>query len=77
MFGGAGRSIVMDRSGGVVSVSARVSVTCGVKVKVPAADDVPEITPVLGLRVTPVGSVPDWMLHVSAPVPPVAVNVRL
>ena len=72
-----GGSIVIDRAGGVVSVSDKESVTCGVKVKVFAVDGVPEITPVLGLRVTSVGSVPDCMLHVSVPVPGVAAKVRL
>jgi hypothetical protein len=77
MFGGVAGPIVIDRAGGVVSVSDKESVTCGVKVKVFAVDGVPEITPVLGLRVTPVGSVPDCMLHVSVPVPEVAAKVRM
>lgn len=50
--------------------------TWGVKVKVSAADGMPEITPVLGLSVTPVGNAPE-KLHVSGGAPPVATNVLL
>ena len=38
MVGAGGFTIVIDRPGGVVSVSDNESVTCGVKVKVPAAE---------------------------------------
>ena len=69
--------IVIDRAGGVGSVCNNESVTCGVKRNVFATVGVPEITPVAGLRVIPVGSAPDRILHVSAPVPPVDDSVRL
>ena len=68
--------IVIERKGGVASVSENVSVTCGIKWNVPAADGMPEIMPVLGLSVTPVGSAPE-NVHVSGGAPPVAINVRL
>jgi hypothetical protein len=42
-----------------------------VKVDVPVAVGVPEITPLL-LRLKPLGSVPEAKLHVRAPAPPLA-----
>lgn len=77
MLGGAGSPIVIDRDGGVVSVCDNESVTCGVKLKVPAAEGVPEITPVEGVSVIPFGSEPDGMLQVNGPVPPLTWSVRL
>ena len=76
MFGGGGLTIVIDRAGGVVSVSNNESVTCGVKLNVPVAEGVPEITPVEELRLRPVGSVP-VKLHVKGAVPPVLWKVWL
>ena len=61
---------MIERAGGVVSVSDNESVTCGVKLKVPVAEGIPEITPVEGVRFRPVGSVP-VKLHVKGAVPPV------
>ena len=68
---------MIDKSGGVKSVCSNVSVACGVKINVPATEGVPEIMPVVGESVRSVGSVPDAMLHVRAPEPPVAVKGRL
>ena len=68
--------ILIERAGGVVSVSENASVTCGVKLNVPASDGMPEITPVLGLSVTPVGRSPE-NVHLSGAAPPVATKVRL
>jgi hypothetical protein len=45
-----------------------------VKVDVPVAVGVPEITPPL-LRLKPLGSVPEALLHVRAPAPPLACRV--
>ena len=67
---------MIERSGGVRSVSSFASVTCGVKLNVPAANGVPEISPVSGLRVTPVGSAPEND-HFSGLVPPAVTKVRL
>jgi hypothetical protein len=47
----------------VVCGGVAESVTVTVKLKVPAAVGVPEITPP-GLKVNPVGRAPDVMLHV-------------
>ena len=59
-----------------VAVSAGLpeSATCTVKVEVPVAVGVPEITP-LALRLNPLGSVPEAKLHVRAPTPPLACSV--
>ena len=74
IVGGAGRTMVIDKAGGVGSVCDSESVTCGVKLNVPAVVGVPEITPVRALRLRPVGSVP-VELQVRVPVPPVACTV--
>ena len=73
--GGTGL-IVIERAGGVVSVSANASVTCGVKGNVFATVGVPEITPVEVSRVRPVGSVP-VKLQTKGAVPPVRWRVWL
>ena len=52
------------------SVSDNASVTCGVKLNVPATDGRPEITPVSGSSVTSVGSAPESMLHFECPSAP-------
>ena len=59
-----------------VAVSAGLpeSATWTVKVDVPVAVGVPEITPLL-LRLKPLGSVPEAKLHVRAPAPPLACRV--
>ena len=67
---------MIDRSGGVGSVCNNESVTCGVKVNVPAKVGVPKISPVEESRIKPSGSVP-VKLHVSVPVPPLAAKLRL
>jgi hypothetical protein len=78
MFGGTGAgSIVIDRAGGVVSVSDKESVTCTVKLEVPADPGLPEITPVDGLRDRFDGNVPEITPHMNEPVPPLAAKVRL
>ena len=51
------------------------SVALAVKLAVPTADGIPVISPDEGLRLSPAGSVPDEMDHVSEPVPPVAASV--
>ena len=53
---------------------AALSVTCAVKVKLPAAAGVPPSTPAL-LNVRPVGTVPLLTLHAYGVVPPVATSV--
>src|SRR4029078_8696497 len=60
----------------LVAEAARVSVALTVKVAVPAVVGVPDRAPVED-RVTPAGSVPEAMVHVYGPVPPVAVSVWL
>jgi hypothetical protein len=65
---GAELEMTIDSAGGVVSVSDKESVTCGVKLKVPVAEGVPEISPVEVLRLSPVGNV-SVMLHVKDVVP--------
>lgn len=52
------------------------SVTRIVKLDVPAAVGVPEITPAV-LNVSPAGSEPLSRLHANGGVPPVAVSVRV
>ncbi len=52
-----------------------LSVAVSEKVKVPVAVGMPDNTPVAGLSVSPVGKVPDVFAHVTAPTPPVEVNV--
>jgi hypothetical protein len=52
-----------------------VSVAVTVKIDIPAADGIPEITPVEAFRLNPAGKPPEMMDHVSAPVPPAADNV--
>ena len=42
-----------------VSVAITASVTCTVKLDVPAADGVPEMTPVLLLILSPAGKLPE------------------
>ena len=50
------------------------SVTCAVKLKLPAAIGVPDNNPLL-LRVSPPGSDPDAMLNTKGPLPPEAASV--
>jgi hypothetical protein len=47
-----------------VAVALPLSVTFAVKLDVPEAVGVPEITPVEGASVTPAGRLPDWIAHV-------------
>ena len=60
----------------VWGVGGVVSVTCTVKLDVPAAVGVPEITPAV-LNERPAGSAPLSRLHAMGDVPPVAVSVRV
>ena len=76
MFGGAGRTMVIDKAGGVGSVCDSESVTCGVKLNVPAVVGVPEIPPVAESKFSPGGIVP-VTLQVNGGVPPVRWMVRL
>jgi hypothetical protein len=57
------------------STCPAVSATRTVNDDVPDAVGVPEIAPVAGFTLRFCGSVPKLMLHVSAPVPPVAWTV--
>ncbi len=60
-----------------VAVSEAASVTRTVKLLVPVAVGVPEITPELGASDRPGGSVPEARDHVYGVVPPLALNVAL
>ena len=73
MARGAGLTVMLSC---FVAVSAGLpeSATWTVKVDVPVAVGVPEITPLL-LRLKPLGSVPEAKLHVRAPAPPLACRV--
>jgi hypothetical protein len=51
------------------------SLTPTVKLEVPAAVGVPEITPVLAFSANPAGKLPVLMLHVYGATPPLAANV--
>ena len=60
-----------------VNGTSLLSTACTVKTEVPMAVGVPAMTPVAALNVRPAGMVPETKLHVSAPVPPLAVRVVL
>ena len=68
----------MTVAGAIVTVYAwlalppSVSVAVTVKLKPPVAEGVPLRTPLLLLRVRPVGKVPVVVLNVYVPLPPVA-----
>ena len=67
--------VLTVRDSAWVSVLLAASVTLAVKLDVPVAVGVPEITPA-ALRDSPDGSVPlERMLHVYGVVPPVAASV--
>ena len=51
------------------------SATCTLKVKVPALEDVPEISPVTGLSARPGGSEPADTVHRYGDTPPAALRV--
>lgn len=74
--GAGGFTTVIDNDGGVVSVRESESITCGVKLNVPAAVGVPDITPVEEAKVKPGGSVP-VTLQVKGAVPPLRWRVWL
>lgn len=59
---------------GLLTAWAALSVARTVKVYLPAFVGVPDSSPDVGFRFSPEGRVPDVWLHVSGPVPPVAVN---
>src|ERR1700686_5226081 len=73
MARGAGLTVMLSC---FVAVSAGLpeSATWTVKVDVPVAVGIPEITPLL-FRLNPVGSLPEAKLHVRAPAPPLACRV--
>jgi hypothetical protein len=58
-----------------VSLTPFASVTCTVKLNVPVAVGLPEITPVPLFKLNPAGKLPENRLHVSGAVPPVAAKV--
>jgi hypothetical protein len=59
------------------AVGAVESVTFTVKLKVPEAVGVPEMTPLDAVKVNPEGSEPELILHVYGIVPPLAAIVAL
>ena len=76
IFGGAGLLIVIESCFVAVCWGFPESRTRKVGVEVPAVDGVPLITPE-ELRFRPAGRFPLERSHVSAPVPPEAVSVKL
>jgi hypothetical protein len=58
-----------------VSLGVEESVTLTVKLDVPVVVGVPEITPVLGVSLSPAGRVPTEIDQVYGTLPPVAVSV--
>ena len=76
-------AVAIERAEYIVIDNARVatapllSVTCTVKLLVPAVVGVPLITPVALLRVNPAGSVPTVILHIYGVLPPLAISVAL
>ena len=74
IFGGAGMTMVIDNA--CVSDCDKLSVTCTVKLNVPAAVGVPEIPPVEESKFNPGGIVP-VKLQLNGGVPPVRWMVRL
>jgi hypothetical protein len=59
----------------VVYGTSLESVICAVNVDSPTVVGVPEIVALVALKLSPAGKVPLAMLHLSAPVPPVALSV--
>ena len=59
----------------LLAVAPFASVTCTVKLLVPAAVGVPLITPIDVFRLKPAGSVPESIPHVYGVLPPVDANV--
>jgi hypothetical protein len=59
------------------AVKEFASVTCTVKLLVPVAVGVPEITPVVGVSANPAGNVPERMDQVYGVVPPLAARVAV
>ena len=72
--GGEFTVMVMAWVADMPAASATLKVT---ELPFPAPVGVPEITPVLLLRLNPAGSVPEVMLHVHGSVPPASLNVAL
>ena len=71
----AGGSMVIDSACVSVCGGLSLSVTCTVKLEVPAAVGVPLIWPVEALIDSPEGSVPEETDQVYGVVPPVALTV--
>src|SRR6185312_1889019 len=61
----------------LVAVWELLSLTCAVKLLVPVAVGVPEMTPLEELRDNPSGKLPEITLHVYGVAPPVAASVAL
>jgi len=68
----AGGAITSETDIEVVCVGLEESATVAVKLKVPLAVGVPEIRPVLAVRLRPAGRLPEVIDHVYGIVPPVA-----
>jgi hypothetical protein len=73
--------VVMSSAGGAMTSETEVDAVCAgleesvmvaVKLKVPFAVGVPEITPVLAARLSPAGRLPEVIDQVYGVVPPVA-----
>jgi hypothetical protein len=70
MTGGACGSIVIESEGGAGSDCPSESITCTLKLKVPVALGVPDITPVEGFRLSQFGNGdPPVKLHEKGGVP--------
>jgi len=67
-----GETTVIDAA--AVATAFVASSTCTVKLDVPCAVGVPEMTPVVGEIESPDGSVPATMLHAYGVTPPVATS---
>jgi hypothetical protein len=68
----AGGAMTSETDVDVVCVALEESATVAVKLKVPLAEGVPEIRPVLAARLSPAGRLPEVIDHVYGVVPPVA-----
>jgi hypothetical protein len=68
----AGGAMTSETDVDVVCVGLEESATVAVKLKVPLAEGVPEIRPVLAARLSPAGRLPEVIDQVYGVVPPVA-----
>ncbi len=74
--GVAAFATTMERATDLVCAGLPASVTVAVKLKVPVAVGVPEMTPVAGARLSPAGRLP-VRDHVYGVVPPLACRVAV